>query len=164
MADKSWEQISKELRRPFPARAIGYKPGVITKDGLKALAFPYVDPRAVVERLDEVAGREWEFRFKVLSDNPKLWIVQGTLTILGITREDVGEGTPNSPTNNENVSKGAVSDSLKRAAVLFGVGAYIYKMPQVWLPYDAQKKKFSEEYPYDRAIKAMMSRATEAKA
>ncbi len=150
---REWREISAQLRAPFPAKDMGYKPGVISKDGTKALAFPYVDPRAVVQRLDEVVGHDWTFHFTVLSDNPKLWVVKGTLNILGATREDVGEGTPGMGTSGENVSKGAVSDSIKRVAVLFGVGAYIYDLPAQWLAYDMQKKKFTEDYPYDRILK-----------
>ena len=35
----------------------------------------------------------------------------------------------------------AVSDALKRAAVKFGVGRYIYRLDQQWVDYDAKAKK-----------------------
>jgi hypothetical protein len=47
------------------------------------------------------------------------------LTVLGITKEDVGEGED---------LKSAFSDAFKRVAVKFGVGRYLYELPKKWVP------------------------------
>src|SRR5262249_44867130 len=39
----------------------------------------------------------------------------------------------------------AFSDALKRAAVKFGVGRYLYRLPQQWCDYDPQKRRFVKE-------------------
>ena len=39
--------------------------------------------------------------------------------------------------------KAAFSDALKRAAVKFGVGRYLYRLPAQWLDYDSQKRQFA---------------------
>src|SRR5262249_6911389 len=39
--------------------------------------------------------------------------------------------------------KAAFSDSLKRAAVKFGVGRYLYRLPTQWQDYDPQRRQFS---------------------
>jgi hypothetical protein len=40
--------------------------------------------------------------------------------------------------------KGSLSDGLKRAAVLWGVGRYLYRLPKSWVAFDAQKKRLAE--------------------
>jgi hypothetical protein len=39
--------------------------------------------------------------------------------------------------------KAAFSDALKRAAVKFGIGRYLYRLPQQWADYDPAKRQFS---------------------
>jgi hypothetical protein len=41
------------------------------------------------------------------------------------------------PTQIESI-KGAYSDSLKRAAVKWGIGRYLYRLPLVWVPIEAK--------------------------
>ena len=148
-----WDAVSKVLHQPFPASVVKALPGVATKDGTKALSMLYVDARAVAERLDAAVGPgNWDFGFEVLHNDLKHMVVKGRLTIGEVTREDVGEGKTTGLAG-ENACKGAVSDALKRCAVLFGVGAYFYRMPQLWLAFDNQKKKFIDEYPYERELK-----------
>src|SRR5262249_50811477 len=36
----------------------------------------------------------------------------------------------------------AFSDALKRAAVKFGIGRYLYRLPSQWVDYDAHKRQF----------------------
>jgi hypothetical protein len=35
--------------------------------------------------------------------------------------------------------KGAISDAFKRAAVMFGIGRYLYQLPNVWVALDEYK-------------------------
>jgi len=39
--------------------------------------------------------------------------------------------------------KAAFSDALKRTAVKFGIGRYLYRLPQQWADYDPVKKQFA---------------------
>jgi hypothetical protein len=56
-----------------------------------------------------------------------------------VTKCDAGEaGDEDEPL------KSAVSDALKRCAVHFGIGRYLYHLPAIWAPYDSQKRRFSE--------------------
>jgi hypothetical protein len=80
-----------------------------------------VDARVVAQRLDDVltpAG--WQFTWTHL---PGENVVHGRLDIDGTVREDAGY--PNSD-NDDEPMKAAVSDALKRCAVLFGVGRHLY--------------------------------------
>jgi hypothetical protein len=38
--------------------------------------------------------------------------------------------------------KAAFSDALKRAAVKYGVGRYLYRLPSQWVDYDPQRRQF----------------------
>jgi hypothetical protein len=125
------EQIAA-LAVPFPVALIGWKPQSRSKtDNKRALLVPYIDARAVMARLDEVFPAQWQDDYSVL--DVQRGIVLCRLTIGGITRSDVGEG--HSDANPEHVKSG-VSDALKRAAVKFGVGRYLYDLPAVWADLD----------------------------
>jgi hypothetical protein len=39
-------------------------------------------------------------------------------------------------------SKAAVSDALKRAAVKWGIGRFLYRLPMQWVEWDAQRRTF----------------------
>lgn len=112
------------LRRPFSAEAVRWKvqstwpSGKGAKKG--AVLVAYVDARLVVERLNAVVGGEWTADYKPTS---KPDLMQCELTVLGVTRRDVGQ----SP---KQLSKDLVSDALKRAAVQFGVAVSVYALPQ----------------------------------
>src|SRR5438094_5089004 len=40
--------------------------------------------------------------------------------------------------------KAAFSDALKRAAVKFGIGRYLYRLPAQWVDYDPVKKQLAQ--------------------
>lgn len=85
---------------------------------IKAQMLVYIDSRDVQDRLDEVCrlcGCTWENDFKEVNGR-----LVCNLTINGITRSDGAGDT------DFEAEKGGLSDALKRAAVLFGVGRYLY--------------------------------------
>jgi len=128
----------EKLAEPFDPSEIDWKPQATNRDKTKALAVAYIDARAVAERLDQVVEGDWAFDWEQ-GDNGS---VKGKLTICGTTRCDVGEpgDGPQGKT-----PKAAVSDALKRSAVLFGVGRYLYRLPAQWLAYDESRKKFTQK-------------------
>lgn len=123
------KDILQELSKPFPESVVGLK--VQTARGGKGLVVAYIDARAVLDRLDEVVGPGgWHDEYEVLADivrrngdrEERLVEVKCRLTVSGVTKEDVGEGDS---------MKAAFSDALKRAAVKFGIGRYLYSLPKV---------------------------------
>lgn len=94
----------------------------------------YITARTVMNRLDEVALGLWEFRVTPVQvptgnsgpDGKKQggqYVMRGSLTICGITREDLGM---NDNMENFDPAKAAASDALKRCAVQFGFGRELY--------------------------------------
>ena len=136
-------EVLEALGAPFPEDEIEFLPRA--QSGGKALGLPYIDARSVMRRLDAVVGpSNWSFDFDMLSPDGKM--IKGRLTVLGVTKCDAGEGS-----QEDEVLKSAVSDALKRCAVHFGIGRYLYYLPRVWAPYDAQKRRFTEQPRLDRA-------------
>ena len=133
-----------DLARPFPPAQLNWKPQMIAKDGSHALAVAYVDARDVAERLDEVVGPlHWAVDHKAVGGQ--------TLTGIGIRDSESGDWVWKWDTGlvgrsgDEALSvKASLSDGLKRAAVLWGVGRYLYRLPKSWVAYDSQKRRLTE--------------------
>lgn len=118
----------KLLFAEFPLDAIHWRAQTVTKDGTKALALAYLDARDVMDRLDSVLGPEnWQDRYEF---NGPRTICYLSVRIDGewITKADGAGDT------DVEAEKGAISDSLKRAAVKWGIGRYLYDLGNVWVP------------------------------
>jgi hypothetical protein len=134
--DDFTREITAALGAAFPLDEIEFLPRAQSNG--KALALAYIDARSVMRRLDAAVGpANWSFDFDLLDQQGKM--VKGRLTVLGVTKCDAGEAA-----QEDEPLKSAVSDALKRCAVHFGVGRYLYYLPRVWAPYDAQKRRFTE--------------------
>ncbi len=132
------DELRIALARPFPVAAVKWKPGKVTRDKKSALAMAYMDARMPMIRLDSTVGPEgWEDAYRAVQVGADCG-VECALTILGVTKCGIGV-----PSKVETL-KGAYSDSLKRAAVKFGIGRYLYAVPSVWCAYDEQKKQLVE--------------------
>lgn len=122
--------LEMELKKPFPFKEIEWRVGSsFERNGeVKALALPYVTSRAIMDRLDEVFGLDgW-------SDEYKAW--GNTAQLCGITVK-IGENTITKwdgadSTDIESV-KGGLSNALKRTAVKFGIGRYLYSFDPIWV-------------------------------
>ncbi|MER3602821.1 MAG: DNA repair protein Rad52 [Thermus sp.] len=143
------EEIWRRLAEPFPSTEVQWRIEAVSKDKTRALVVPYIDARSVLDRLDQVVGPEnWHDQYEVLSvfpsgsnhlreegpEKPRLCEVKCRLTIHGVTKEDVGEGDS---------LKAAFSDALKRAAVKFGIGRYLYRVEKQWVDYEPKTGRFT---------------------
>jgi len=119
-----FEQLSAE----FPRDAISWRAQSVTKDGTKAMALAYIDARDVMDRLDEVCGpAEWQDRYEFHGARTICYL---SIRVNGewITKAD-GAGD-----SDVEAEKGAISDALKRAAVKWGIGRYLYHLKSPWVP------------------------------
>lgn len=137
---KSPEQIATELAEFFDPREVKFKPQSVK--GNRALAICYIDARLVMDRLDEVVGPHgWSDEYTPLPDGSVLCRLTVRVGGEAVTKCDVG--SPSEQPDEHDRTKAAFSDALKRAAVKFGVGRYLYRLPQTWCDYDPQKRRFS---------------------
>jgi hypothetical protein len=121
------------LSAPFPAKCVSWRVGSTNKDKTKGMALAYIDARDVMERLDAVCGPEnWQDRYEF--HGPR------TVCYLSIRIGDEwitkADGAGDSDVEAE---KGAISDALKRAAVKWGVGRYLYSIDSPWVLLDQGK-------------------------
>lgn len=122
----------KRLFDPFPARSISWRVGVTTKDKTKGIALAYIDARDVMQRLDDVCGvAGWQCRYP-WAEGKKLVCEIG----IKIESEWLYKANGCGDTDVE-AEKGAMSDAFKRAAVLWGIGRYLYDLPNSWVPIEA---------------------------
>lgn len=128
-----------QLARPFHPSVIEWKPGAATKDGTKAIAMPYADLRAYQNRLDEVCGLDWSVTYTPWGDR-----IVCHLTINGVTRSSVGEADSQSE-KSEIAGTAAEAQAFKRAAAMFGLGRYLYGLPIMWVEYNKEQRRFTEE-------------------
>jgi hypothetical protein len=134
------EELMEALAAPFDAREIRFRPGAVS--GNRALALPYVDARVIQDRLDDVLGvTGWQDEYECLPEGSVVCRLRLRIGDEWITKMDVG-GQSEQPDEGDR-RKAAFSDALKRAAVKFGIGRYLYRLPQMWADFDPRKKQFA---------------------
>jgi hypothetical protein len=126
-----WDDLAAE----FPREAISWRAQSVTKDGTKAMALAYIDSRDVRRRLNDVLGHSnWTNKFMDCGDGKLACELSARVDGEWITKSD-GAGS-----TDVEAEKGAFSSALKRAAVAFGVGEYLYDMPTIWVPCESYEK------------------------
>lgn len=147
----SEQSLHEQLSRAFDGKELKFFPVAKSRDGKTARVGSYIDARAVMERLDEVMGPEgWSTSYRCIDPADKA--VECTLSLsLGgqwVSKSDVGYCNDAKDADNAEKEpwKAAYSDALKRAAVQFGIGRYIYSLKLVkdWLPID-EYGRFTEQ-------------------
>lgn len=124
-----------DLSAPFPADAIHWRAQTLTSDGSKALALAYLDARDVMDRLDEVCGPAgWQSSIAETASGRVLCKLEINHEGNWIAKTD---GAGSTAVEGE---KGGISDALKRAAVLWGIGRYLYDLGNVWAPCETYEK------------------------
>src|SRR3954452_14605460 len=149
----SVQQITQSLAEPFEVTEVKFKPAVVS--GNRAMALAYVDARAIQDRLDDVLGVDgWQDDYQILEDGSVVCRLRLRLGEEWITKVDVG--SPSEQPDEHDRVKAAFSDALKRAAVKFGVGRYLYRRPATWCDYDPQKRQLRQlpSLPSPKAVKA----------
>ena len=123
-------ELEAELKKPFTFEEIEWRIGSsFERNGeVKALALPYVTSRAIMDRLDAVFGLDgWEDEYQSWGNNAQLCAITVRIGDRFIKKWDGAEST-----DIESV-KGGLSNALKRTAVKFGIGRYLYSFDPIWI-------------------------------
>ena len=124
------QDFRTKMMAPFKASEIEWKLQVVSKDKSSGLAVPYIDSRAIQNRLDDVAGpMGWRTEFRE-------W--KGSAQICGISIYDSEKKEwvvkfDGSDDSDVEPIKGGLSDSFKRAATHWGIGRYLYSLGGCWV-------------------------------
>lgn len=130
--------LTAALAEPFEPREVKFKPQSVKNN--RCLAMAYIDARLIQDRLDDVLGVEnWTDNYTILNDGSVMCRLRLKLGDRWITKTDVG--SPSEQPDGGDRLKAAFSDALKRAAVKFGIGRYLYRLPAQWVDYDGVKKQ-----------------------
>jgi len=111
------------LKAPFDPRVIHWRVGATSQDKKSGIALAYLNARDVMKRLDDVCGLHWQCdypfegccRIGIKIDDEWIWKANGA------GASDI------------EAEKGQFSDAFKRAAVLWGIGRYLYYLPNEWV-------------------------------
>ncbi len=138
MSETNIDALLAALHAPFDPREIKFRAGAT--NGARALALAYIDARLVQDRLDAVMGVVgWQDEYECLPDGSVVCRLKLRINGEWITKVDVGGESEQKDGGDRR--KAAFSDALKRAAVKFGIGRYLYSLPAVWVDYDPQRKQ-----------------------
>jgi len=140
----------KRLREPFPPEEIEWRVGQSgkTREGRPwAKVLAYLTSRAIMDRLDEVVGpANWRNEFSVPPNAEPGKAVLCTIFVR------VGEEWISKTDGAENTDfeavKGGLSDAMKRAAVQWGVGRYLYGLGETWAECSEQSMKGQDGWRY----------------
>jgi hypothetical protein len=135
------QEIADALSAPFDAKEVGCRVGSVTKDKKRCIPLWYIDARNVFDRLTRVVGLAgWQDAYDVLPNGNVVCRLSVRIAGGWVTRVDVGGQSDQDDAGDK--CKAAFSDALKRAAVKFGVGRYLYEIPNQWVDYDEQRRQF----------------------
>jgi hypothetical protein len=122
------QETMMKLKKPFEASDIEWRVGSTSKDKTKGLALAYVTNRAIQNRLDDVFGCfGWRNEYREWKGNSQLCGISVLHDGEWITKWD---GASDS---NTEATKGGLSDAMKRAGYQWGIGRYLYDLPDVWV-------------------------------
>ncbi|WP_339765029.1 Rad52/Rad22 family DNA repair protein [uncultured Sulfitobacter sp.] len=116
-----------------------------------AMALAYIDARDVMDRLDAVCGPEnWQDEYEVTPTGLIICKIGVCIDSQWVWKSDgAGETAVEG-------KKGGMSDALKRAAVKWGIGRYLYRLDSPWVACNVKQKngkaywKEWAENPWDK--------------
>ena len=148
------DHLLSALAQPFDRSVIKWVVKATTdgKEGKRrGLVAAYADPRAYSDRLNQLLtpmGWTQEYSMHVVQDfqrknggketfvSAKVMVIC-RVTILGLNSHS---GTGEEWADNDNALTSADAQAFKRACSCFGLGRYLYSVPQVWVELDEFKR------------------------
>ncbi|MBP5532013.1 MAG: hypothetical protein J6Y54_08310 [Lentisphaeria bacterium] len=144
------KRIEAALQAAFPATDIEWRvqQGGVSQSGKPwARVLAYVTNRAIQSRLDEVFGVDgWQNMIREWRDKSTVCGISVRFGDEWITKWDGADETDIEAT------KGGISDAMKRAAVQWGIGRYLYKLEATFAECTLEKQTGPEWHAakYDR--------------
>lgn len=133
-----------KLKEPFDPFDLEWRvqaAGKTAQGKLWASIVAYVDNRAIQDRLDEICGVDgWKNEFTYPTDKAIICGISIKLTDEWLTKWDGAEET------NIEAVKGGLSGSMKRAAVQWGIGRYLYRIPVTYVTPLTNQPKPMDDY------------------
>jgi hypothetical protein len=148
-----------DLRKPFPPDRISWRVGSTNNDKSKGMALAYIDARDVMSRLDEACGHLWQCEYVPMPNgscccriglkigDEWIWRANGAVNLTDSDKAD----------QKEMAEKGSYSDAFKRAAVLWGIGQYLYDLDSPWVAIEPMGRSFKIAQSEYKRLEAILS-------
>ncbi len=138
------ETQKQQLLLPFPASDIEWRTAYTNAEKTKGFAVPFVDSRAIQERLDEIFGPEnWQNEFTVApSAEGKSSAYVCAISVYSPERNEWIKKSDGSGATDIEPVKGGLSGALKRAASVLGIGRYLYSLEGKWVEIEPRGSSF----------------------
>lgn len=131
------DAIMEKLQKPFDPLEVEWRVGATNKEKTKGLALGYVTNRAIQNRLDDTFGCfGWKNEFREWHGKSQLCGISILNNGEWITKWDGADDS------NIDATKGGLSDAMKRAAYQWGIGRYLYNLPDVWMPVEQRGNSY----------------------
>lgn len=146
--ESSVKDIYQQLRAPLPSKSISWRVGRKTNNDTVGQALPFITPRVIQNMLDDIVGpSNWRNSFQGATlgagNASVIAIIELRLDGEWIAKSDaaqVDSFKDDSENNSREMAiKGAYSDAFKRAAVMWGMGRYLYEYDAPWIPLDGKR-------------------------
>ena len=163
MIQKDAKTIRSELAKPFAPEDLEWRLQHVKKETPYGIAVPYVTNRAIQNRLDDVVGPgNWYNEYKPWHQSGEKASQLCGISIYfeetqrWVTKWDGAEDSDIEPV------KGGLSDSMKRAAVQWGIGRILYEMEAIFVDVEQRGKTWvipkKEQSKMDKAYLEMLKR------
>ena len=123
-----------DLRAPFRPHEHSWRAQQVDRAGRRAMALCFITSRSVQNRLDDVCGPAgWEGRFDETASGRVIATISIDFGTRWVAKSDGAGATAMEG------EKGGLSDAFKRAAVMWGIGRYLYDLPAIWADCEVQR-------------------------
>lgn len=124
------KEMLRKLGAPFAITAVKWRAALCGLNGKGepyAVVVPYIDARAIQDRLDQVVGAEnWMAEYRQGANNGTMCKLSIRINGQLVSKEDGADLSEIEPI------KGGISNSFRRAAVVWGIGRYLYNLKQMY--------------------------------
>jgi hypothetical protein len=144
------DALFTQLAEPFDPSVIRWRVTHTTQDRSRGAAIAYADPRAYTDRLNQLfTPSGWTRSYDVtavsaVSRQKRDKIIQtGKVLVtctLTIARLGTHTGSGEQWADEQNAMTAAEAQAFKRAGSCFGLGRYLYNLPETWVSLDGQGK------------------------
>lgn len=137
----------EEFGKPFPASDVSWRLQYVNEQRMQGIAVPYLDARAVADRLDEVVGQNrWKDTYTPWHESVSGKKTKSSqLCTISIYDDELGQWidkTDGAEDSDIEAVKGGLSDAFKRAAVKWNIGRYLYSFNTVWVAAEARGNSY----------------------
>ena len=144
------DALFTQLAEPFDPSEIKWRVTHTSHDGTRGAVIAFADPRAYTDRLNQLfTPSGWTRNYDVttvsaVSRQKRDKIIQtGKVLVtctLTIARLGTHSGSGEQWADEQNAMTAAEAQAFKRAGSCFGLGRYLYNLPETWVPLDGQGK------------------------